>query len=37
VLAQLHWIAWASLAYTVLAICCWYLSRRWHERTVYAP
>jgi DHA1 family bicyclomycin/chloramphenicol resistance-like MFS transporter len=32
VLAHLHWIAWASLACTVLATSCWYLSRRWHER-----
>ena len=33
VLAQLHWIAWASLGCTTLATSCWYLSRRWHERT----
>jgi MFS transporter, DHA1 family, multidrug resistance protein len=34
VLAHLHWIAWASLGCTVLAVSCWYLSRRWHERAV---
>jgi len=34
VLAHLQWIAWASLGCTVLAVSCWYLSRRWHERAV---
>jgi MFS transporter, DHA1 family, multidrug resistance protein len=34
VLEQLHWIAWTALAYTVAASCCWYLSRRWHDRSV---
>jgi len=37
VLPHLHWIAWASVAYTVLASSCWYLSRRWHERAVVHP
>jgi DHA1 family bicyclomycin/chloramphenicol resistance-like MFS transporter len=37
VLPHLHWIAWAALGYTVLAISCWYLSRRWHERVVAHP
>ena len=32
--AHLHWLAWASFAYTCLAATCWYLSRRWHERAV---
>ncbi len=34
VLPQLHWIAWTSLGYTIAAGTCWFLSRRWHERTV---
>jgi len=31
-LAHLHWLAWASFAFTCLAASCWYLARRWHER-----
>ena len=30
--AQLNWLAWASLVYTLLASASWYISRRWHER-----
>jgi DHA1 family bicyclomycin/chloramphenicol resistance-like MFS transporter len=37
VLVHLHWIAWMSLAYTIGAWTCWYLSRRWHERVVGQP
>jgi DHA1 family bicyclomycin/chloramphenicol resistance-like MFS transporter len=37
VLAHLHWIAWASLICALLAIACWYLSRRWHERAAVQP
>jgi len=29
---QLRWLAWGSLAYTLMASGCWYLSRRWHAR-----
>jgi DHA1 family bicyclomycin/chloramphenicol resistance-like MFS transporter len=31
-LPRLEWLAWASLAYTLAAATCWYLSRRWHDR-----
>jgi DHA1 family bicyclomycin/chloramphenicol resistance-like MFS transporter len=34
--AQLSWLAWASLAYTCAASSCWFLSRRWHDRSVVA-
>jgi DHA1 family bicyclomycin/chloramphenicol resistance-like MFS transporter len=34
VLPHLQWIAFASLGFTVLAVCCWYLSRRWHDRAI---
>jgi MFS transporter, DHA1 family, multidrug resistance protein len=30
VLPSLSWLAYTSLAFTVLATICWYLSRRWH-------
>jgi DHA1 family bicyclomycin/chloramphenicol resistance-like MFS transporter len=33
VLPHLEWIAFASLGCAALAACCWYLSRRWHERS----
>jgi MFS transporter, DHA1 family, multidrug resistance protein len=33
---QLHWLAYASLAYTTAASLCWYLSRRWHDRSITA-
>jgi DHA1 family bicyclomycin/chloramphenicol resistance-like MFS transporter len=35
-LPRLEWLAWTSLAYTLLAATCWYLSRRWHDRAVVA-
>jgi DHA1 family bicyclomycin/chloramphenicol resistance-like MFS transporter len=36
--AHLHWLAWASLAYTCVAASCWYASLRLHERAaVVAP
>jgi DHA1 family bicyclomycin/chloramphenicol resistance-like MFS transporter len=31
VLSRLSWLAWTSLAFTILASVCWYLSRRWHD------
>jgi DHA1 family bicyclomycin/chloramphenicol resistance-like MFS transporter len=34
--AQLSWLAWASLAYTCAASSCWFLSRRWHDRSIVA-
>jgi DHA1 family bicyclomycin/chloramphenicol resistance-like MFS transporter len=34
VLSRLTWLSWTSLAYTVLAAVCWYLSRRWHAAHV---
>ncbi len=34
VLPSLTWIAWTSLACSVLAWTCWYLSRKYHDRTV---
>lgn len=36
VLSHLSWLASASLAYTILAWACWYLSRRWHRAHVPA-
>jgi MFS transporter, DHA1 family, multidrug resistance protein len=38
VLAKLEWIAYTSLACTSLASVFWYLSRRWHDRSLpHAP
>jgi DHA1 family bicyclomycin/chloramphenicol resistance-like MFS transporter len=34
VLSNLTWIAWTSLACSSLAWVCWYLSRRYHDRTI---
>jgi hypothetical protein len=36
VLSRLSWLAWTSLAFTVLASVTWYLSRRWRATHVQA-
>jgi DHA1 family bicyclomycin/chloramphenicol resistance-like MFS transporter len=36
VLAKLEWVAFASLGFAVGAAVCWYLARRWHDRTIAA-
>jgi len=34
--SHLHWLAWASLGYTLIAAGCWHLSLRNHRRTAAA-
>jgi MFS transporter, DHA1 family, multidrug resistance protein len=34
VLSNLEWIAWTSLTCSVIAWVCWYLSRKYHDRSI---
>ncbi len=34
--SHMHWLAWASLGYTLIASLCWNLSRRWQTRSAMA-
>jgi DHA1 family bicyclomycin/chloramphenicol resistance-like MFS transporter len=36
-LADMQWLAWASLTYTCAAALCWHLSRRWHQGAFSFP